>query len=57
MNWPVLIVFGALVLILIIFLVAKNQKDEKKFEEDAKNDYTKPRDEHGDEEIDETTKL
>ncbi len=29
MNWPLLILFGIAALALIIFLVMKNQKDEK----------------------------
>ncbi len=48
MNWPLLILFGIAVLALIIFLVVKNQKDEKKFEEQLNNDYDKTNDEKTD---------
>ena len=40
MNWTVLIIFGIAALALIIFLVVRNQKDEKNFEEDLKGDET-----------------
>jgi hypothetical protein len=48
-----LIVIIALVLaILILFLIIRNRKDEKKFENQLKNDYPKPKvhDIEGDEE-------
>jgi low affinity Fe/Cu permease len=44
MNWPLLILFGIAVITLIIFLIIKNQKDEKKFEEQLNNDYDKTND-------------
>ncbi|HMI77946.1 MAG TPA: hypothetical protein VK484_04095 [Ferruginibacter sp.] len=56
MNWTVLIIFGIIALALIIFLVVRNQKDEKKFEEEANQDYHKTKDEEGDAEIDKVTK-
>ena len=56
MNWPVLIIFGILAIALIIFLVVRNMKDEKKLEEEIKQDYRKPRNEEGDIEIDEVMK-
>jgi len=56
MNWTVLIIFGIAALALIIFLVVRNQKDEKEFEEQVNNDYPKAKDEEGDTEIDEVTK-
>jgi type II secretory pathway pseudopilin PulG len=56
MNWTVLIIFGVLALALVIFLVVRNQKDEKEFEEQANNDYHKTKDEENDTEIDEVTK-
>jgi hypothetical protein len=55
MNWTVLIFFGIGAVALIIFLVVRNQKDEKIFEEQANNDYHKTKDEE-DAEIDEVTK-
>jgi type II secretory pathway pseudopilin PulG len=56
MNWTVLIIFGIAALALIIFLVVRNQKDEKEFEEQVNNDYHKTKDEEGDVQIDEETK-
>jgi hypothetical protein len=53
MNWPVLILVGIAALGLIIFLVVRNQKDEKEFEEQLKQNYHKTKDEEGDVEIDE----
>ena len=52
MNWTVLILFGIAAVVLIVFLVVRNQKDEKVFEEQIKNDYHKTKDEEGDAEID-----
>ena len=40
---------------LIVFLVIRNQKDEKDFEKELNNDYPKSRSEHGDIEIDKLT--
>lgn len=56
MNRSVLIIFGVAALILLIFLVVRNQKDKKDFEEQANNDYHKTKDEEGDIKIDEETK-
>ena len=56
MNWLVLILFGIAALALIIFLIVRNQKDEKVFEEQLNNDYHKTKEEEGDVEIDEATK-
>jgi FtsZ-interacting cell division protein ZipA len=53
MNWPVLILLGILALALIIFLVWRNLKDEKQFEDQLKQDYRKSKDSEGDVEIDE----
>jgi len=52
MNWPVLIPVGIAALALIIFLVWRNLKDEKQFEDQIKQDYPKSKDEEGDVEID-----
>ncbi len=51
-----MIIFGIAALALIIFLVVRNQKDEKDFEEQANNDYHKTKDEEGDVKIDEEAK-
>lgn len=56
MNWTVLILFGIAAVALIVFLVVRNQKDEKIFEEQIKNDYHKTKDEEGDAEIDKVTR-
>ena len=56
MNWPFLILFGIAVIALIVFLVKRNMKDEKKFENQLNNDYHKTKDEEGDIEIDEVMK-
>ena len=56
MNWFVLIpvFFGAVA--LIVFLVTRNIKDEKNFEDQLKNDYRKPKNDTDDVEVDEVMK-
>jgi len=56
MNWAILIPFGIAAIALIAFLVWRNLKDEKQFENKLKNDYHKSKDEEGDAEIDEVKK-
>jgi preprotein translocase subunit YajC len=56
MNIPFLIIFGILITGLIVFLVYRNQKDEKNFEKQMNNDFPKSKDEEGDAEIDEVMK-
>ncbi len=56
MNWNILIPVGILLLILVVFLVVRNIKDERQVEDQLKKDYKKPRDEEGDIEIDEQKK-
>ena len=53
MNWPLLILFGIAGMALIAFLVWRNQKDEKQFEDQLKNDFPKSKDEEGDTDTDE----
>ncbi len=48
MNWPFLILFGIAIIVLIVFLVRRNQKDERKFEKQLNEDYHKSKDEEGD---------
>jgi len=48
MNWPVIIIVAIAVLALLIFLVKRNMKDEKDFENQIKNDYHKTKDAEGD---------
>ena len=56
MNWPLIIIFGIAAIALIVFLIVRNQKDEKEFENRLKNDYRKTKDEEADAEIDEIMK-
>ena len=56
MNWSVIIVVGIAAIILIIFLVWRNQKDEKEFEQAVNNDYRKPTAEETDIETDDMPK-
>lgn len=56
MNWPIIIVVGIAVIALIVFLVMRNQKDEKQFEQQVTNDFPKAKDEEGDTEVDEVLK-
>ncbi len=55
MNWLIVIIVGILAIALVVFLVMRNQKDEKEFEKELDNDYPKPRSEDGDIEINELT--
>jgi hypothetical protein len=55
MNWFIIIIVGILAISLIVYFIIRNQKDEKEFEKELDNDYPKPRNEHGDIEIDEQT--
>lgn len=57
MNWLILIIFGIIAIALIVFLIIRNQKDEKKFEKQLDNDYPKSNREDGDKEIDELTDI
>ena len=41
------------VLILVIFIIARNKKDRKELENQIKNDYKKPADREGDIDIEE----
>ncbi len=56
MNWLFLILFGIAAIALIVFLVKRNNKDEKVFEDQMNNDYHKSKEEEGDTEIDEVMK-
>ncbi len=55
MNWLVIIIIGILAIALIVFLVRRNQKDEKQFEKQLDSDYPKPRTDEGDIDIDKLT--
>ena len=42
LNLPVIIIVSIAALALIIFLIRRNQKDEKEFEKQLNQDYKKP---------------
>jgi hypothetical protein len=56
MNWPLIIISGIILIALVIFLIRRNIKDEKQFEDQIKNDYPKPKDDKADVETDEVIK-
>lgn len=56
MDWLLLIIAGVGAIALIIFLVVRNQKDEKELEDKIKNDYRKPTAEYIDIDSNEVTK-
>ena len=41
-NWPVIIIVAVVVLALLVFLIRRNQKDEKKVENTMNQVDTKP---------------
>lgn len=43
MNWPVLIAFAIGAIVLVVFMIIRNFKDEKEFEKTLDNDYHKPK--------------
>ena len=55
MNWPVLIIVAAILIVLVVFLIRKNKKDEKELEIQLKNDYPKTKEESNNEETGEIT--
>ncbi len=44
MNWPAIIVVALLLIALVLFLIMKNIRDEKKFEQQINQDYHKTKD-------------
>jgi len=56
MNWIILILFGIAAIALVVFLVMRNLKDKKEFEEQLNNDYRKAKDEEGDTDTEEIVK-
>ncbi len=56
MNWSILIIFSIAAIALVVFLIKRNTKDEKVFEDQMNNDYHKSKAEEGDAEIDEVMK-
>jgi hypothetical protein len=57
MNWPVLIVVGIAAIILIMYLIIRNQKDKNELVDQLKNDYPKSKDEEGDVDIEGTEQM
>lgn len=51
LNLPVIILVSVAALILIIFMIRKNQKDKKQFEKEMNQDYKKHPDHENDTEI------
>ena len=56
MNWTIIIIAAIILIALIVFLVTKNQKDEKEFENQQNKDYHKSKDEEGDIDSEASTK-
>ena len=53
MNWLILSIFGIAAAALIIFIIRRNLKDKKEFEQKIQHDYRKPINDKGDIEADE----
>ena len=53
MNWLILSIFGIAAAVLIIFMIRRNLKDKKEFEQKIQHDYRKPKNDKGDIEVDE----
>ncbi len=56
MNWPLIVIVGIVVIVLIVLLAWRNQKDEKQFENKLNNDYHKTKEEEGDIDTEEVVK-
>jgi hypothetical protein len=56
MNWMILIPLAIAVIILIIFLIRRNLKDQEDFELYLKNNYRKEKDHEGDIETEDSTR-
>lgn len=54
MNYIILSIFGILLIALVIFLIKKNNQDEKKFEADLNQNYPHAKDAAKDIESEET---
>ena len=55
MKTSVIIIVGVLALLVLIFLIIRNQKDKKEVIDQIKNDYPKSKDEEGDADVDNKT--
>ncbi len=56
MNWTIIIITAIILIGLVVFLVTKNRKDEKEFENQQNNDYHKSKDAEGDTDSEASTK-
>jgi hypothetical protein len=56
MNWTIIILLGIGAVALVVFLIVRNMKDEKNFEDQLNNNYPKPKNNEGDIEIDDKMK-
>lgn len=43
LNWTTLVIIGAVLVALVLFLVLKNRKDRKELENQLNKDYKTPR--------------
>ncbi|MFT3844775.1 MAG: hypothetical protein QM725_06970 [Lacibacter sp.] len=56
MNIFVISITVIVCIALLVFFIVRNQKDEKKFEQQLKDDFRKSKNEEGDSEIDNVLK-
>ncbi|CAN5547137.1 hypothetical protein BH11BAC3_BH11BAC3_22380 [soil metagenome] len=40
-NWPVIVIVAILAIALLVFLIKRNMKDEKRFEKELNEDFPK----------------
>lgn len=48
MNWYIIIIVSLVIIALVVFLVVRNQKDEKDFEQQMNQNYRHSKDAKGD---------
>lgn len=48
-GWPILLPVGFLLILLLLFVIIRNRKDEKELEHQLNEDYEKPRKHEDDE--------
>lgn len=56
MNWYVIIIVSLIIIALLVFLVVRNRKDEKDFEQQINQDYHHTKDAEGDVDEEEAVK-
>lgn len=57
MNSTVLILVGIAVLLILVLLIVRNQKDKKKVIDQMKNDYPKSKNEEGDADVENKSQM